>query len=78
MMPFYREDDKILDDFRDADCDIANLDSAHLYAVSKNNNEKRQIKTIQCSVISDTINPELGESSESTFQKCCLDRQLAH
>lgn len=63
----YREDDAMLTEFRDQGCDIVNLDSAHLYAVSSNNNEGRTIRTVQCGVISDVIHADAGKYSESTL-----------
>jgi uridine phosphorylase len=49
----YREDDKFLESARRQGCDIVNLDSSHLYAVSEINSDKKRIKAIECSVISD-------------------------
>jgi hypothetical protein len=49
----YREDDAYLQAARDQGCDIVNLDTSHLYAVSRNNSAGRTLKTIQCGVISD-------------------------
>ncbi|WP_299471993.1 hypothetical protein [uncultured Roseibium sp.] len=63
----YREDDRMLDEFRSNGCDIVNLDSSHLYAVSKNNSEGKILKTIQCGVISDVISAQVEEVAESTL-----------
>lgn len=49
----YREDDAYLQAAREQGCDIVNLDTSHLYAVSRNNSAGRTLKTIQCGVISD-------------------------
>lgn len=49
----YREDEDFLEAARKDGCDIVNLDSAHLFAVSRINSENKLIKTIQCGVISD-------------------------
>ena len=61
----YREDDAMLDRFRAEGCDIVNLDSSHLFAVSRTNSEGRTIRTIQCGVVSDVAGP--GAESESTL-----------
>jgi uridine phosphorylase len=63
----YREDDAMLERFRAAGCDIVNLDTAHLYAVSRNNTEGRMIRTIQCGVISDVVTFGADAGSESTL-----------
>jgi uridine phosphorylase len=63
----YREDDVMLEAFRNEGCDIVNLDSAHLYAVARANAEGRTIRAIQCGVISDVVAPGPGGSSESTL-----------
>lgn len=63
----YREDDYMLDGFRAAGCDIVNLDSSHLYAVSRNNSAGKILKTIQCGVISDVISTEGSKNAESTL-----------
>lgn len=62
----YREDDAMLDRFRAQGCDIVNLDTSHLYAVSRTNAENRQLRTVQCGVISDVV-PMGGAESESTL-----------
>ena len=51
----YREDDAFLEAAIARDCDIVNLDSAHLFAVSRINSVHKHIKTIQCGVISDVV-----------------------
>lgn len=63
----YREDDKLLDSFRREGCDIVNLDSAHLYAASSENAAGRQIRTVQCGVISDIVTGGPSPVSESTL-----------
>lgn len=63
----YREDDAMLERFRAEGCDIVNLDTAHLYAVSRNNAEGRMIRTIQCGVISDVVASGPHAGSESTL-----------
>ncbi len=62
----YQEDNIFLDFSRKNKCDIINLDSSHLYAVSKNNNENKVLRTIECGVISDVINLG-GEEWDSTL-----------
>jgi nucleoside phosphorylase len=59
----YREDDHFLTSARERGCDIVNLDSSHLYAVSQVNNDHKQIKTIECGVISDVA----GESADADW-----------
>lgn len=51
----YREDDAMLEGFVREGCDIVNLDSAHLYAAARINNEGKAMWAIQCGVISDVI-----------------------
>lgn len=70
----YREDDEMLAQFRDAGCDIVNLDSAHLYAVSRINSEGRKIRTIQCGVVSDVIGNPAGGESDSTLSEMLSKR----
>ncbi len=65
----YREDDRMLEQFGDAGCDVVNLDSAHLYAVSRINSEARIIRTVQCGVVSDVIDSQLDGGSESTLSE---------
>jgi uridine phosphorylase len=63
----YREDSDMLDRFREEGCDIVNLDSVHLYAVARENAERRTIPTIQCGVISDVVEAGPDAASESTL-----------
>lgn len=63
----YREDDAMLEGFRGEGCDIVNLDSSHLFAASRTNAAGRQMRTIQCGVISDVVSAEPGAGSESTL-----------
>lgn len=63
----YRENDLLLDRFRAEGCDIVNLDSAHLYAVSTDNAAGRTIRAIQCGVISDIVTGGSNFKSESTL-----------
>jgi len=59
----YREDDEFLKSARKKGCDIVNLDSSHLFAVSKANSDKKRIKTIECGVISDVAGDDGGWDS---------------
>ena len=61
----YRESDALLDSYRVAGCDIVNLDSAHLFAASLANSAGRNIRTIQCGVLSDIVSGTA--QSESTL-----------
>jgi uridine phosphorylase len=63
----YREDDAFLEVARAQGCDIVNLDSSHLYAVSQVNNENRQMKTVECGVISDVTGRSSSEEWDSTL-----------
>ncbi len=64
----YRESDAMLDGFRVKGCHIVNLDSAHLYAASVVNSEGRQLRTVQCGVVSDVVEPEgRSESALATM-----------
>ncbi|MBV9906015.1 MAG: hypothetical protein JOY52_00480 [Hyphomicrobiales bacterium] len=65
----YREDDAMLEGFRNEGCDIVNLDSAHLYAAARVNAEGRAIRAIQCGVVSDVIalGPDASESALSAM-----------
>jgi len=63
----YREDDAMLDRFRREGCDIVNLDSAHLYAVARENAEGRTIRALQCGVISDVVAAGPDAASDSTL-----------
>lgn len=69
----YREDNAMLSDFRRNHCDIVNLDSSYLYAASRNNNENRAIKTVQCGVISDIISAQKNISAKSTLFEMLSD-----
>lgn len=61
----YRENDAMLEGFRRQDCDIVNLDTAHLYAVARENAARRTVAAIQCGVISDVVAAD--EEAESTL-----------
>jgi uridine phosphorylase len=61
----YREDYKFLNSAREKGCDIVNLDSSHLFAVSKLNSDKKIIKTIECGVISDVTGGSAHQEWES-------------
>ncbi len=63
----YREDEAMLERFRREGCDIVNLDSAHLYAVARENAEGRVIRTLQCGVISDVVAAGPDAASGSTL-----------
>lgn len=63
----YREDDKLLKSARERGCDIINLDSSHLFAISKFNSEKKLIKTIECGVISDIVGGGINQGWESSL-----------
>jgi uridine phosphorylase len=63
----YREDDEFLTSARKKHCHIVNLDSSHLFAVSRFNNAKKIIKTIECGVISDVVSGGPNQFSESTL-----------
>ena len=56
----YRESNTLLQEFRLLKCDIVNLDTAHLYAVSRNNMEDA-IESVQCGVVSDTTDENNGD-----------------
>src|SRR3989338_7821691 len=62
----YRENDAFLISSREAGCDIINLDSSHLFAVSIHNHENKKIKTIECGIISD-VTSEVGHDWDSTL-----------
>lgn len=51
----YREDGDYIQKMKALGCDIVNLDSSHLYAASTNNSEQKQVRAIECGVISDVI-----------------------
>jgi uridine phosphorylase len=63
----YREDDNFLKSARKKGCDIVNLDSSHLFAVSKLNSDKKIIKTIECGVISDVTGDSTNQEWESSL-----------
>lgn len=63
----YREDGAFIDAARDRGCDIVNLDSSHLFAVSKENNEAKSIQAIGCGVISDVTGASTEEEWDSTL-----------
>ncbi|MBI1277797.1 MAG: hypothetical protein GC179_06680 [Anaerolineaceae bacterium] len=63
----YREDEAFLEAARAQGCDIVNLDSSHLYAVSQINSENKHIKTIECGVISDVTGSSADQEWDSTL-----------
>lgn len=63
----YREDDEMLEGFRAEGCDLVNLDSAHLYAVSSTNHARRPVAAIQCGVLSDIVSANTSESTLGTM-----------
>lgn len=63
----YREVDALLGRFRAEGCDVVNLDSAHLYAVARENAEGRTLRAVQMGVISDVVEAGPGAASESTL-----------
>jgi uridine phosphorylase len=63
----YREDDKFLQSARRKGCDIVNLDSSHLFAVSTLNSAKKRIKAIECGVISDVTGGSADHGWDSTL-----------
>ena len=63
----YREDDLFLESARAQGCDIVNLDSSHLYAVSQVNNDNKRIKSIECGVISDVTSSDPDKDWDSTL-----------
>ena len=63
----YREDNAFLEVARQKGCDIVNLDSSHLFAVSRFNSEQKIIKSIECGVISDVTGGEADEGWDSTL-----------
>ncbi|MEZ4671231.1 MAG: hypothetical protein R3E39_25280 [Anaerolineae bacterium] len=63
----YREDNAFLDAARAKGCDIVNLDTSHLYAVSQVNSEQKIIKSIECGVISDVTGGERDEGWDNTL-----------
>ena len=63
----YREDDAFLDSARAQGCDIVNLDSSHLYAVSQTNSDNKRIKAIECGVISDVTGSDPDKDWDSNL-----------
>lgn len=63
----YREYDEMLDRARERGCDIANCDSSHLFAASLNNDANRNMKTIECGVISDVVGDKNKKEWNSTL-----------
>jgi uridine phosphorylase len=63
----YREDEAFLEGARKQGCDIVNLDSSHLYAVSQVNNENKRLKTVECGVISDVTGGSADKEWDSTL-----------
>lgn len=63
----YREDDAFLEAARAQNCDIVNLDSSHLYAVSQVNSSDKPIKSIECGVISDVTGGSADAEWDSTL-----------
>jgi uridine phosphorylase len=63
----YREDEAFLESARAQGCDIVNLDSSHLYAVSQVNSDNKHIKTIECGVISDVTGSSDDQAWDSTL-----------
>ncbi len=63
----YREDAAFLDSARQQGCDIVNLDSSHLYAVSQVNSDNKYIKSIECGVISDVTGSDPDKDWDSNL-----------
>ncbi|MBL8165177.1 MAG: hypothetical protein JNJ61_24560 [Anaerolineae bacterium] len=63
----YREDNRLLDEARQSGCDIINLDSSHLYAVSRINSEGKVVRAIECGVISDVTSGSADAEWDSTL-----------
>jgi uridine phosphorylase len=63
----YREDEAFLEAARQQGCDIVNLDTSHLYAVSQVNSDNKRIKTVECGVISDVTGGNHDENWDSTL-----------
>ncbi len=63
----YREDEAFLEAARAQGCDVVNLDSSHLYAVSQVNSDNKHIKTIECGVISDVTGSSADQEWDSTL-----------
>jgi hypothetical protein len=66
-MPIYREDNRLLDEAWQFGCDIINLDSSHLYAPSRINNEGEVIRAVECGVISDVTGDSVDAEWDSTL-----------
>ena len=63
----YREDEAFLEAARAQGCDIVNLDTSHLYAVSQVNSDKKHIKSIECGVISDVTGSDPDQEWDSNL-----------
>ena len=63
----YREDDPLLEAARAQGCDIINLDSSHLYAVSQVNSQNKLMKTVECGVLSDVTGSNPDQDWDSTL-----------
>lgn len=63
----YREDHAYLEAARQKGCDIVNLDSTHLFAVSQVNSDQKIMKAIECGVISDVTGGNADEGWDSTL-----------
>lgn len=61
----YREDDALLERYRQAGCDIVNLDSAHLFAAARINSAGRRVAAIQAGVISDVVAGSAAEAESA-------------
>ncbi|MBA3870100.1 MAG: hypothetical protein H0X30_13220 [Anaerolineae bacterium] len=63
----YREDEAFLEAARVQGCDIVNLDSSHLYAVSQVNSDNKRLKSIECGVISDVTGSDPEKDWDSNL-----------
>ncbi len=63
----YRESDAMLDEFRQQNCDIINLDSSHLFAAANTNSAGHVIRAVQCGVLSDIVTRDGAGASETTL-----------
>ncbi len=70
----YREDEHFLEAARAQGCDIVNLDSSHLYAVSQVNSDNKRLKTIECGVISDVTGSDPNQEWDSTLAVMLSDQ----
>jgi nucleoside phosphorylase len=70
----YREDEAFLAAAREQGCDIVNLDTSHLYAVSQVNNENKRLKTVECGVISDVTGSSTEDDWDSTLSVMLSDQ----